>query len=360
MASSETTVRRDTDHNLEAAWPASKCGAWTNEESRAGWVSVIIPTFNRASFLPKTLDSVYRQEYRPVELVLVDDGSTDDTESVVTRWADAHRGPTFDVRYLYQENSGPSAARNLGILRSEGEYLQFLDSDDRLHPQKLSVQVTALEKEPPCDLVLGENVQYNLPDEDPIFNEYDSDRLVEESPRYEIGPASLLGGNLVNGLYRRSLCAEAGPMHEGLSWMEDVEYSLRVSAVASFARRIDAPFLAFGRHGGDHLTGVRRTRKGLDKGLMSTSAMEQTLDALAIPSGASARGAVADFYMRMARLALRVGSTSGFNAAVSGALRNRTSRSFRLKVKVLRHTRRVIGDTATRAIWNRVAGFNPA
>src|SRR6056297_1399486 len=103
-------------------------------------VSVIVPTYNRADSLPRTIDSVLAQTHDDLELVVVDDASTDDTETVVERYEDDR------VTYLeHATNRGGSAARNTGIRASDGDYVAFLDSDDEWHPEKLERQVRELE-----------------------------------------------------------------------------------------------------------------------------------------------------------------------------------------------------------------------
>lgn len=110
-------------------------------------VSVIVPTYNRASVISKTLDSVYQQTYRPIEVVIIDDGSTDNTKEVVADWQEKHQEGSFQVKYLIQQNAGAQSARNRGIKNAIGQYLQFLDSDDLIEPQKLKAQVDLMQKE---------------------------------------------------------------------------------------------------------------------------------------------------------------------------------------------------------------------
>lgn len=105
-------------------------------------VSVIVPAYNRADLIVDTLESVWQQTYRPIELIVVDDGSTDNTRDRVVEWADNHDHlPDFGIRYLRQENKGANAARNLGIQHSGGELVAFIDSDDRWLTDKLEKQV---------------------------------------------------------------------------------------------------------------------------------------------------------------------------------------------------------------------------
>jgi glycosyltransferase involved in cell wall biosynthesis len=97
-------------------------------------VSIIIPTYNRAWSIQRAIDSVLRQDYTHFELIVVDDGSTDDTPGILSSYGDA-------LKIFAQKNSGVSAARNRGILNATGSLIAFLDSDDYWLPKKLSAQV---------------------------------------------------------------------------------------------------------------------------------------------------------------------------------------------------------------------------
>jgi len=109
------------------------------ETSMAAVVSVIIPTYNRASFLKEALDSVLLQQNAEMEVIVVDDGSTDDTAAIVESFGRA-------VTYLYQSNAGVSAARNTGIKAARGRWLALLDSDDLWLPGKLQFQLELLNR----------------------------------------------------------------------------------------------------------------------------------------------------------------------------------------------------------------------
>src|SRR4051812_26302017 len=109
-------------------------------------VSVVIATYNSGRFVGQAVRSVLAQTYRPFEIVVVDDGSTDDTAGVLAGYRDG-------VRYVYQENRGPAAARNRGIAEAAGELVAFLDADDEWHPEKLSRQWEALSASPRAGLV---------------------------------------------------------------------------------------------------------------------------------------------------------------------------------------------------------------
>jgi glycosyltransferase involved in cell wall biosynthesis len=110
-------------------------------------VSVIIPCYNQAHFLGEAIESVLKQTYPHFEVVVIDDGSTDNTSEVAARYP--------GVRCIRQENRGPAGARNTGIWRSNGSYLVFLDADDRLLPNALEVGLKHLEERPECAFVSG-------------------------------------------------------------------------------------------------------------------------------------------------------------------------------------------------------------
>ncbi len=100
-------------------------------------VSVIIPTYNRAETVRRSIDSALAQSYRPLEVIVVDDGSTDSTREVLETYGDR-------IRPIYQPNGGPSVARNTGAAGAQGEFIAFLDSDDTWKPEKIARQVALM------------------------------------------------------------------------------------------------------------------------------------------------------------------------------------------------------------------------
>lgn len=121
-------------------------------------VSVIVPSYNCARYLGRAIDSASEQTYKDYEIVLVDDGSTDDTKDVAMRYGKK-------VTYLYQQNQGLSAARNQGISKASGELLAYLDADDMWYPEKLERQVAFLDAHQECGIVHSEMSIINEQDE---------------------------------------------------------------------------------------------------------------------------------------------------------------------------------------------------
>jgi len=118
-------------------------------------VTVIIPTYNYGRFITQTIESVFRQSFQPLEVIVVDDGSTDDTRERL-------RPYSRQIRYLYQEHLGVSAARNTGIRASKGDFIAFLDSDDIWAPRKLEFQLGFCEQFPETGLVGTESFSIDV------------------------------------------------------------------------------------------------------------------------------------------------------------------------------------------------------
>ena len=121
--------------------------ATTTTYSDLPLVSVVIPCFNHANYLPKAIKSVLNQTYHNIEIMVVDDGSVDNTESVAALYQEAN--------YIYQSNKGLSAARNTGIKNSKGDYIMFLDADDWIYPKGIEWNVTNLKLNSEAAFVSG-------------------------------------------------------------------------------------------------------------------------------------------------------------------------------------------------------------
>lgn len=124
---------------------------------KSSLISVIIPVYNRERYLAETIESVLSQTYRPIEIIVVDDGSTDGTADVAGSFSEV-------VRYFFQPNSGCGAALNTGVKNAEGAYLSFLGSDDLWTEKKLTLQMKVLSSEPETDMVFGHVSHFYSPE----------------------------------------------------------------------------------------------------------------------------------------------------------------------------------------------------
>ncbi len=118
-------------------------------------VSVVIPVYNGEKYVAHALESVFKQDYQPFEVILVDDGSTDRTAQII--------GKYDNVQYIYQSKQGVSSARNKGIAASRGEIITFLDSDDFWQPNRLTVTIRYLDRHPEVGYVLGRQMMFVEP-----------------------------------------------------------------------------------------------------------------------------------------------------------------------------------------------------
>ena len=187
-------------------------------------VSVIIPTFNRAHLVIRALESVRIQTYRPVQIIVVDDGSTDNTESVIANWIRQKSEASLECRYIKQRNSGASRARNVGVHASTGKYIAFLDSDDVWYADKLVKQVEVLRsKSSQVGLVYTSVVAIGGSGAKTRYQATHRGRVLRNHLRENIIPG---GGSGV--VVRRSVLEDVGLFDDKLPSRQDYELWLRI------------------------------------------------------------------------------------------------------------------------------------
>jgi glycosyltransferase involved in cell wall biosynthesis len=184
-------------------------------------VSVIIACYNGAAFLEEALRSALAQSHPEMEVVVVDDGSTDCSPEIAKRWP---------VRYIRQENRGTSEARNVGVRECKGSYVVFLDADDRLRPEAVRCGLRSLEVHPDCAIAVGDHVFISAAGS-LLAN---STKVCPGHSHYE----ALLKSNFIevisSVLFRRSIFDEVGGFDTTLAAAEDYELYLRIAR----ARRV--------------------------------------------------------------------------------------------------------------------------
>jgi len=182
------------------------------------FVSVIIPAFNRAAFLREAIDSVLAQTYEDFELIVVDDGSTDNSRSMLDSYKDR-------LSCILSGNEGPGAARNKGIAAAAGDYIAFLDSDDLWLPKKLAVQVRFFRENPEQRVCQTEEIWIrNGTRVNPMkkHKKHSGWIFVHCLPLCMVSPSAVM--------MRRSLFEELGPFDEAYPACEDYELWLRIAA----------------------------------------------------------------------------------------------------------------------------------
>lgn len=211
-------------------------------------VAVIIPTYNRDTVLARALDSVAAQTVAADEVIVIDDGSTDATKSLMAGYP--------DVTYIRQPNRGVSAARNIGIETAASEWVAFLDSDDEWLPEKLHKQLAASKQELDCPLVhsdeiwIRNGVRVNQMDKHAKAGGMIFERCL---PLCAISPSA--------ALVKRSLLLELGGFNEALPACEDYDLWLRLCAQHP-VQYVDEPLLK--KYGG-HADQLSRRHWGMDR-----------------------------------------------------------------------------------------------
>lgn len=212
-------------------------------------VSVIIPTFNRRDSLPRALESVRAQTVQPLEIIVVDDGSVDDTRALV-------ECEYPEVIYLRQPNQGVSAARNTGMARAQGAWLAFLDSDDEWLPAKLERQQALAASRPSCPLVHSDEIWIRRGVRVNAMRKHrksGGDIFRRCLELCVISPSA--------AMIRATLFTEVGGFDESLPACEDYDLWLRICSRYPVAY-VDAPLL---RKYGGHNDQLSRQHWGMDR-----------------------------------------------------------------------------------------------
>jgi len=190
-------------------------------------VAVIIPTHNRASLLPETIDSLFQQTRPPDELIVVNDGSTDDTAAVLARYPSP-------LKAIHVPNGGRSRARNIGLCAATADFVCLLDDDDRLSPDSLAIRAAHLEAHPNIGVVYGDT---RLIDEAGLPLSGEVPRANPNRPSGQVF-AEIACDNLAPihaHLFRRELLDQVGNFDESLRMGEDWDLWIRLAAITEFA-----------------------------------------------------------------------------------------------------------------------------
>jgi glycosyltransferase involved in cell wall biosynthesis len=173
-------------------------------------ISCIVPVYNGEKYLAEAIESIVEQRYEPLEIIVADDGSNDGTADVAGLYAK-------NVCYLRQPNSGPAAARNLGLGVARGDFIGFLDADDRWHPEKLVLQMARFEAQPELDYCIGHVQNFWIPELVEEQTRFQNHRIAKNLPGYTTGTL----------LARRDFFNMVGPFDTAISHADDTDWFLR-------------------------------------------------------------------------------------------------------------------------------------
>ncbi len=228
--------------------------------------SVVIPCFNAKRWIAEAIDSCLFQTYRNVEVIVVDDGSTDESATVVEEYGDR-------VRLIRQANSGGCAARNVGFAAATGDYIQFLDADDYLYPVKLERQIALMQSEN-CDAVYGDwqhqhhDVDGRIWKQEPAVSGVQDNVVESLLSGWWVSPAAVL--------YHRRIVERIGGWDESLAAAQDRDFFTRV-AIETKLIKYSAGCDAVYRRYGNVTVGTGNPRRFIDNHLRVIEKAEQTL-----------------------------------------------------------------------------------
>ncbi len=190
--------------------------------------SVVIPCYNQGGYLRETVQSVVASAYPNIEIIIVDDGSKDNSQEVAMKIAEEHK----NVRYIHQKNSGPSKARNHGIRLAQGKYILPLDADDLIAPNYIPEAVTILENRPDVQLVYCE-----------------AEKFEGKTGHWKLRPFSLnllARDNMifVSGIFRKSDWEKCGGFDEDMIWGRE-DWEFWISLLKNGGEVVKLPFVGF-------------------------------------------------------------------------------------------------------------------
>ena len=187
-------------------------------------MSICIPSYNAGKYIEETIDSILNQDYPNIEIIIVDDGSTDETQFVIGKNKDPR------IKSFFQENKGAAAARNNAFRKSRGTYIKFMDADDLLNPACISFQINKIIHHPGC-IASAKWGRFYLADQSDFT--LSPEKVWKDLPGIDWLVNSLIdtGANMMQPgifLLPRQIVETAGPWNESLSLIDDFEYMVRV------------------------------------------------------------------------------------------------------------------------------------
>jgi glycosyltransferase involved in cell wall biosynthesis len=302
-------------------------------------ISVIIPVKNRATLLAITLDNILGQSLRPYEIIVVDDGSTDEIEQVINKFK-------TQVIFTQSNGKGPGGARNVGLKIATGNVIQFFDSDDLMTTNKLQVQSEVLQSQK-ADFVYGPNVKAVL--DNGVWKQADVIMQYYPLPNRHLADMVMEGWCAItqSAMFTRDLVDEVGPWREDLMTHEDYEYWFRVGKIAKKFCHENESCVIYRQHQNQVTDQAVTNQKRWMEGLHAMQHIEQ---------GADHNPSLASLMLFKGRFgSSKLGYTNLFGPAPGLDLKLDEKLMipyFKIKAK--------LGNRATGTAWQKIHGPNPS
>lgn len=275
-------------------------------------ISIILPTYNRSHLLSSAIDSVLFQDYTNFELIIVDDGSTDDTKVLLQQYNDPR------IITIFQENKGVSSARNAALKIAHGQYIAFLDSDDLYNQHKLTAQLKFFEQNPSVDLI------YTAANCIDINSSLETQHVYEAPVSGKIYPyisfLTPVTVTIPSVMFKRHVFEHVGFFDESMYRFEDIDYWRRVSKAFNIAS-LNVPTVTIRTHSSNHLTSQNPLRIVQAIKYYAEKVEREDSDSISLLDRQSGLKRLCNYYIR----AFKTLTTSDSESAINELLNMRDS-----------------------------------
>lgn len=313
-------------------------------------VSVIIPCYNAERWVAAAIESALGQTYPRTEVIVIDDGSTDRSPEIIKRFC-------RQITAVSTPNRGPSAARNTGFGIARGEWIQFLDADDLLHPEKLHLFMTAYKAHPSAEFIWAPydtvDEKFTLDDIRPQFNSHESGR----HPTSDASQEALLAHHAPwAAAFRKGFLERVGSWNESLKGWEDLEYHARIAAQLPLHARLTQPLHFYREHGGERVHLPERNPENIRKEIECLMSARVVLESSTVPPR-KWKDFLWGVHLDIANSWAAVGDVNSFVEFMLEAAHLRGRSKFRLKCYAAVISARTLGLRRTTAAIERMLGL---
>jgi glycosyltransferase involved in cell wall biosynthesis len=307
-----------------------------DEAKERDLVSIVIPCFNSEQWVDKAIKSALAQTWLSKEIIVIDDGSTDGSYEIIRKFKE-------HIRFERKEHAGVCATRNDGMSIAKGQWIQFLDADDILHPQRLEILIRAHRQWPTADFVWALNEQFSG---ECVPNSF------LHSYRQEGAQASLSTSPLEAAyapsaaLFRADFLRKVGQWNEDLVRWVDLEYHARIARACRSYVKVSTPLYGYRQHTGRQISNANRTGQNIKSAIDSLERTKKALTCKEIPLD-QRDACLFPFYVQLARAAASNGDRITFSHCLNEASELSHRLTFRLKAKLARTYSKLFGVKST-------------